>query len=144
MDAILFSAFLYNKRTVPTKSLKNAKYIRGPLANTIGIFLEHHVSQNSRYRKSRYRNSHWTRGDCIWNKHLSCWNICLQSRYAKTTNLEAIRPVSHQNHNQKFTTLYINIKNSGLCPSFLWLTDERIASKFVVFAYYLVYTYHMS
>ena len=56
-------------------------------------------------------------------------------RRCKITNLEMIRwSVSHQNgdHKQEFTTLYINVINSELWPSFWWIIDQRIVSNFII------------
>ena len=61
--------------------------------------------------------------------------VCTYFRRCNTMDLEMIRwSVSHQNgdHNQEFTILYINVLNSGLWPSFWWMTDQWIASYFIV------------
>ena len=59
---------------------------------------------------------------------------CNRCRCHKTTNLEMIRWSISQSgdHNQEFTTSYINVINSELWPSFWWMTFQRIVSNFIV------------
>ena len=61
--------------------------------------------------------------------------VCTYFRRYNTMDLEMSRlSVSHQNgdHNQEFTTSYINVINSELWPSFWWMTFQRIVSNFIV------------